>query len=131
MTPPEITQLWRRLADIWGARFTQQFGDSPNPTWTEALTPLPLDHAREALRTLIASGTPHPPTLPELVAAVRSSQRKRALEERSREALLPPPPTDPERARANLRLLRAALGPGPATEGLAAGLAGKVPGESR
>lgn len=71
MTHDEMRALWRMLTQTWGARFAEQYGAEPNEAWSSFLAVVTVHAARHALRALVIQGSPHPPTLPEFVAAAR------------------------------------------------------------
>ena len=75
MNAEQIRRTWDMLAQSWGARFVDQFGADPNPMWVSMLGNVDTDAALHAVKRLILSGSPHPPTLPEFVAAAMSAPR--------------------------------------------------------
>lgn len=109
MNPQQIETVWALLAQTWGSRFLDQYGTRPNDAWQAMLANVEPDAARAAYQALVLSGSPHPPTLPEFLAEARRFARTRTLAARNAEVLASLPPPDPERARENLRRLRAAL----------------------
>ena len=57
------------MKEIYGDRFSREFGSVPNDTWQQTIAHLSDDAIVLALKTLAEKGSPHPPTLPEFVAA--------------------------------------------------------------
>lgn len=104
MTPEQLKHLWRLLGQTWGSRFAENYGPTPNEAWTAALESITTDAAKYALRKLVLSGSPHPPTLPEFLALARSATPPAQVLR-----LDVPPVTNPETNRENIRKLREML----------------------
>lgn len=64
-----MQQLWLRMAEIYGVRWTSSYGDDPSKgaaqTWAKGLAGLSGDQLARGLSSCIASAEPWPPTLPE------------------------------------------------------------------
>ena len=71
MNAEQIAALWVLLSQTWGTKFIDQYGKKPNEAWTMALTGMPIEAARFALKELIREGSAFPPTLPEFIAQAR------------------------------------------------------------
>jgi hypothetical protein len=74
MTPRDMAGFWNLLGQTWGSRFIDQYGPNPNDAWAACLASVPVDVARDALKKLIAGGSPFPPTLPEFIALAKTSK---------------------------------------------------------
>lgn len=99
-----MKQLWRLLAQTWGNRFLENYGNAPNEAWSAALANLSAQQCKHALGQLIKSGTPHPPTLPEFMVEAR--KYRPAFKSRPEELTNP---VSPEKAQENIRRLREAM----------------------
>lgn len=62
-------RVWVRLHQMYGDRFLREFGSEPNDTWAAAIDRMGDEEVKRALVTLAEKGSPHPPALPEFVAA--------------------------------------------------------------
>jgi hypothetical protein len=64
-----MQQLWLRMAEIYGVRWTSSYGDDPSKgaaqTWAKGLAGLSGDQLARGLSSCIASAETWPPTLPE------------------------------------------------------------------
>jgi hypothetical protein len=72
MTPEAIKHLWRLLGQTYGQRWADQYGPTPNEAWSAFLTTIDVPRAKHGLHKAMNSGIPHPPTLPEFVAYVKT-----------------------------------------------------------
>jgi hypothetical protein len=68
MTPEQIKVVWRSLVQVYGHKFADQYGPTPNEAWSAYLATLSVDAAKHAIRKLVFSGEPFAPTLPEFIA---------------------------------------------------------------
>lgn len=67
-------RLWDRFAEMFGARFYDQYGSDPSEAWTEAVVELRGDQVKSALTKIRNSGAQYPPSLPEFLALARSQR---------------------------------------------------------
>lgn len=116
MTPEQLKHLWRLLGQTWGSRFAENYGPTPNEAWSAALESITVDAAKYALRKLVLSGSPHPPTLPEFLVLARSATPPAKVlrfyeDGRVMSDSLPPERelASPETNRENIRKLREML----------------------
>jgi len=65
-------QIWSRLHEMFGQRFTKDYGDKPNETWREALSGLTFDQAAHAIRESVRLGDTFPPTLAQFCYRAKS-----------------------------------------------------------
>lgn len=93
--------LWRRMASLYGHKWTGQYGSSPDELWTTALTTLDSEQIRRGLAELVRSADPWPPSLPEFMAMCRPPRRENAAMYRAA-AMLPPGQSTKEHAREQL-----------------------------
>lgn len=61
----DLDELWRRMARVYGHRWTTHFGETDDGTWLAGLRGIAPEHLAEGLRRVIARGDPWPPSLPE------------------------------------------------------------------
>lgn len=73
-------RLWDRFAEMFGARFYDQFGSEPSPAWRDAVEELRADQIKSALTKVRNSGAQYPPALPEFVALARSQRLQQPAE---------------------------------------------------
>lgn len=68
--PPNhpIWELWQRLTEMYGHRWTSQQGEDPNDTWLRGLADVTPKQFGAGLRACCNSGEGWPPTLPEFRA---------------------------------------------------------------
>ena len=55
------------MLEMFGSRWTDQFGTEPTPLWDQALGTLSRAQFEVAIQRLLRKGSPHPPNLPELL----------------------------------------------------------------
>ena len=67
-----MRMLWQRMAEIYGHRWTSNFGDDAGKgagyTWARGLAGLTNEQIRAGVDAALASAEPWPPTLPEFRA---------------------------------------------------------------
>jgi hypothetical protein len=68
---PRALRVWVRLREIYGDRFTREFGSVPSESWAAAIERMPDAEVVASLRALAEKGSPHPPTLGEFVKAAK------------------------------------------------------------
>lgn len=73
-------RLWDRFAEMFGARFYDQYGSEPSEAWREAVAELRGDQVKSALTKIRNSGAQYPPSLPEFLALARSQRAPQAKE---------------------------------------------------
>jgi len=67
-----ISELWMRMIESYGHRWTSQYGEIPRPgdsnpameTWAKGLTGISPRHMRLGLNKAVKNGDPWPPSLP-------------------------------------------------------------------
>ena len=100
-----------------GDRFLREYGETANRTWTEAISRMSNEQIIASLKNLSEQARPHPPTLPEFVAACRQQKPKnefgldyvpQCYREVRAERLLTGP-RDDEAGKRHLAAMRAAL----------------------
>lgn len=77
-------RLWDRFADMFGARFYDQYGSEPSEAWVEAVAELRGDQVKSALTKIRNSGAQYPPSLPEFLALARSQRLPQPAQQESR-----------------------------------------------
>lgn len=77
-------RLWDRFADMFGARFYDQYGSDPSEAWRETVTELRADQIKSALTKIRNSGAQYPPSLPEFLALARSQRAPQPKDESPR-----------------------------------------------
>lgn len=75
----QIHGVWDALAQTFGTRFYEQYGERPNEAWTAALASMTPDAAMCALQALISDGVEFPPTLPQFVSLARKWRPEQGL----------------------------------------------------
>lgn len=65
-------RLWDRFAEMFGARFYDQFGTEPSESWKSAVSELRNDQVKAALAKVRNGGSQYPPSLPEFIALARN-----------------------------------------------------------
>lgn len=73
-------RLWDRFAEMFGARFYDQYGSEPSDAWREAITEIRPDQVKGALTKIRNSGAQYPPSLPEFLALARSQRAPKPTE---------------------------------------------------
>ncbi len=108
MNPEQMKHLWRLLGQMYGHKFSEQYGPVPNEAWSAALAEVPPEGAKVALQRLIGAGSPFPPTLPEFIAVARTAKTATVL----RHPILDhdKPQMTPEQIAERRRQMYAALG---------------------
>jgi hypothetical protein len=71
----KVLKFWRAMLDLFGTRWTENYGSHPAPIWISAIGMLTNLELKTALQQLLTSGVAHPPTLPELLGLARTGQR--------------------------------------------------------
>jgi 1,2-phenylacetyl-CoA epoxidase catalytic subunit len=74
----KLDRFWKAMLEMFGTRWTTAYGQTPSELWTLAVESLTAKELRTAYRALLASASPHPPTLPEFVAFARQDSGKKA-----------------------------------------------------
>jgi hypothetical protein len=105
---PRAGMVWARMADMWGDRFTREFGAVPNHTWAQAIGRLTDRQISRALVNLANDGLQHPPTLPQFVAAAKRLEPVRFLGTPAAPMIERQPADEQTRAEAVRRLREAA-----------------------
>ena len=62
-------QVWRRMTQIYGARFQEQFGKEPSNAWADAIEDMPDEKLSFGLRKITREHPIHPPPLGAFVQA--------------------------------------------------------------
>jgi len=70
MTPVDV---WVRMAEMYGERWTSLMGDVPNEMWTAAIVSMKPYQAQHAFKLLIEEGGEHPPSLPKFVRFAKAA----------------------------------------------------------
>jgi len=100
--------LWGRMTEIYGHKWTSNYGTKPTDVWSKQLSALSRDDLKRGVTVCMTNGEPWPPSLPEFLAMCRPRKREN-------EAMyqcvpqLPPPPPNPEKAKAGIEAARKAL----------------------
>lgn len=77
-----MTTLWKRLAERYGAVFTNQYGAAKGEawqTWTLEAQGLSVDMIKIGFEKLVASGAEFPPTAPGFVKLCQSTREDHGL----------------------------------------------------
>ncbi len=93
----EMATLWMRMIELYGRRWTHQFGEIPPPgqdhsamrSWAAGLRDKSSSQLRTGIRKCVESGRPWPPSLPEFHALCQITPA---------DLKLPPPPQAIEQA---------------------------------
>lgn len=105
----QVSAFWKRMAEMYGHRWTSAQGETPNATWSKAISALQPDEIRTALSACLKRADPWPPSLPEFLAMCRAPKRENAAAYRF-QALPNAPKSSSERAASELANLRRMLG---------------------
>jgi len=80
-------RLWRRMTEIYGHKFTSNFGDQPNESWSRCLSDVSPMKIGAGLNELLTRADPWPPTAIEfrqlclgMLDDVANQQRRQAAE---------------------------------------------------
>jgi len=101
--------LWVAMTDMYGTRWTSQYGETPLSTWRLGLDGLSAADVGVGIEACAKSGSAWPPSLPEFrsMAKPNRAPHLRSVDTVSK---LPPPGTrDRERARENIARMRELL----------------------
>lgn len=60
--------LWVRMTDLYGHKFSSQFGKSPSDTWVRCLEGLTPEQIAQGLNAIVSNPTPWPPGAAEFRA---------------------------------------------------------------
>lgn len=74
----KIDRFWQGMTQMFGVRWTSQYGETPSEIWTLAIDSLTATELKTAYRTLLGDGNDHPPTLPRFIALARQDGGKRS-----------------------------------------------------
>ena len=72
-TDPIMDRLWLRMTEIFGHKWTSQYGDSPLATWAKGLGKLSASEIAIGVNKCAASTMPWPPSLPDFRAMCEPS----------------------------------------------------------
>ena len=100
-------RLWRRLAAMYGHRWTSSYGIEDSGTWSAVLAGLTPEQVGRGLRRVADSGEEWPPSAPQFRALCLQS-REQAAAYREHVAL-PMPRLPADRHEAHIAAARAAL----------------------
>lgn len=75
-------RLWDRFAEMFGARFYDQYGSEPSGAWKDAVKELRPDQVKAALTKIRNSGSSFPPSLPEFLSLAKNVSVPKPVEER-------------------------------------------------
>ena len=103
-----VSAFWTRMTELYGHRWTSAQGETPNPTWSKAISGLSNDELRKGLNACLTSTNAWPPSLPEFLAMIRDRRENAAMYRNAPQ--LPAPVSSAETARSKLQALRAQLG---------------------
>ena len=98
-----VSTTWTSLAEMFGSRFTREYGDSAPETWRRTIESLNDFELARGLRRLLQQGSGSPPTLPQFVKACRAADPDDVV--RPAATFLPPPVMDSIAAFGNRVLL--------------------------
>ena len=94
-----LASLWVSLAEMYGAKFTSQYGETPLQTWAIGLSGKSAADIGQGIEGLKERGSDWPPSLPEFVRLCETKQNKQA----HKEWVSLPKPRDREKGRAAIR----------------------------
>lgn len=80
--------LWVRMTEIYGSKWTGQYGDRPLETWINGIADLTHAQIAEGLRRMVKHGSDWPPSLPTFRLFCRP-QRENAAAYREAPLALP------------------------------------------
>lgn len=98
-----MANLWRRMTELYGHKFTSAYGDEPNDTWARALSHATGRQIANGLQACFKREDNWPPTLPEFVEMCRP--RSLPPEHKS----LPKPRADKDTAKKHIKQIRESL----------------------
>lgn len=67
-TDEQIVEVWKRMASVYGHKWTNQYGLKVDPTWRRAMQSLPIERLKMALARCTQRKDGWPPSLTEFVA---------------------------------------------------------------
>lgn len=105
-----VSTFWTRMTELYGHRWTSAQGETPNPTWSKAISGLSNDELRKGLRACLNNANAWPPSLPEFMAMVRDRRENAAMYRNVPQ--LPAPKSSQETARRELQKLFLMVGRG-------------------
>lgn len=70
-----VERFWRSMAERFGRRWLEEYGDTPTRAWADELAPWPADTVKTALAMMGQRAWVHPPTLPQFQQLLRDADR--------------------------------------------------------
>jgi len=67
----EVLEIWKRMASIYGHKWTGTYGEKIDSIWRRALQSMPVDRLKLALARCGKRSDPWPPSLPEFIKLAR------------------------------------------------------------
>lgn len=67
-TDEQVVEIWKRMASVYGHKWTNQYGLKVDPMWRRAMQALPIDRLKMALARCTKRKDGWPPSLTEFVA---------------------------------------------------------------
>lgn len=74
---PRAKRFWQRLAEWYGSRLAEQYGEDPPPDWCEIIDRSDNEAVKRGLSIIRSKYLQHPPTFPqfdELMAPAKAAQ---------------------------------------------------------
>ena len=66
--------LWVSMAQMYGTKWTRDYGDEPNATWAVALAGLTDRHIARGINAVMDGGEEWPPSLPKFKSLCKSGE---------------------------------------------------------
>jgi hypothetical protein len=69
-----LSVLWVAMAEMFGTKWTNHYGDTPLTSWAVALADLTDRHIARGIRAVMDSGSEWPPSLPAFKAMCKAGE---------------------------------------------------------
>ena len=69
-----LSVLWVAMAEMYGTKWTNHYGDTPNATWAAGLAGLTDRHIDRGINAVMDSGDEWPPSLPKFKSLCKSGE---------------------------------------------------------
>lgn len=83
-----MAELWSRMIEMYGHKFTSSFGEVPSDTWSRALSGCSAEDLAQGIRACFTRQDTWPPTLPEFVEMCRAQPRSLYFHSPAQQGLL-------------------------------------------
>lgn len=69
-----MSVLWVSMAQMYGTKWTHNYGDEPNATWAAGLAGLTDRHIARGINAVMDSGEEWPPSLPKFKSLCKAGE---------------------------------------------------------